>query len=250
MSNTILITGGGSGIGQRLAEEFLKRGHTVIIAGRQQDRLEAVCAANPGMHFCQLDIRDADAIGRFAKDIVARFPALDMLINNAGMMVVEDLLADDADVAVSEQTIVTNLLGPIRLTSALLPHLRSRPRATITNVTSGVGFVPFVVTPTYSATKAALHSYTMSLRHQLRETNVSVTELIPPYVQTTLLGEQQAVDPAAMPLDTFIEQTMGNYDRDPSALENRVEMVDYLRFAERDGHFDQAFEAINSIEVS
>ena len=249
MSNTILITGGGSGIGRGLAEEFQKRGNTVIIAGRQQDRLEAVCAANPGMHFCPLDIRDADAIVRFAKDIVARFPALDMLINNAGMMAAEDLLADNVDVAIAEQTIVTNLLGPIRLTSALLPHLRSRPRATITNVTSGLAFVPTAFAPTYGATKAAIHSYTLSLRRQLRDTNITVTELIPPYVQTTLLGEQQAVDPRAMPLDAFIEETMQNYDREPTALENRVELVNQQRFAERDGHFDEVYEAVNSIEV-
>ena len=249
MSSTILITGGGSGIGRRLAEEFLKRRNTVIIAGRQQGRLEAVCAANPGMHFCPLDIQDADGVVRFAKEIVIRFPALDTLINNAGTMAIEDLCADDADVAVAEQIVVTNLLGPIRLTSALLPHLRSQPRAVITNVTSGLAFVPFVLAPTYSATKAAMHSYTLSLRHQLRDTNISVTELIPPYVQTTLLGEQQAVDPAAMPLDVFIEETMRNYDREPTAPENRVEMVNYLRYAERDGHFDQAFEAVNSIQM-
>lgn len=248
MSKTILVTGGGSGIGRGLAEEFLKRGHTVIIAGRQQARLEAVRVANPGMHVALLDIQDALGIADFAKDIVTRFPALDTLINNAGIMAVENL-AEDADTAMAENIIATNLLGPIRLTRALLPHLRSQPRATITNVTSGVGFVPFAATPTYSATKAAMHSYTLSLRRQLRDTNVTVTELIPPYVQTTLLGEQQAVDPAAMPLDAFIEETMRNYDREPAALENRVEIVDYLRFAERDGHFDEAYEAVNAIQV-
>ena len=189
MSNTILVTGGGSGIGRRLAEEFLKRGNTVIIAGRQQDRLEAVCAANPGMHFCALDIRDAEEVARFAREIVIRFPALDTLINNAGMSAIEDLCADDFDVSVAEQTIVTNLLGPIRLTSALLPHFRSQACATITNMSSALAFVPFAAAPTYSATKAAIHSYTMSLRHQLRHTNIRITEIIPPYVQTTLLGE-------------------------------------------------------------
>lgn len=246
------MTGGGSGIGRRLAEEFLKRGNTVIIAGRQQDRLRAVCAANPGMHSFALDIRDAEGVSRFAKEIVARFPALDTLINNAGMMAIEDLGGDAPDVGISiaEQTILTNLLGPIRLTRALLPHFRSRPCGRIINVTSGLAFVPFAAAPSYSATKAAIHSYTVSLRHQLRNTNIRITEVIPPYVQTTLLGEQQAVDPAAMPLDAFIDETMRNYDREPTAPENRVEMVDFLRYAERNGHFEEAFEAINSIQLA
>ena len=136
MSSTILVTGGGSGIGRGLAEEFLKRGNTVIIAGRQQDRLKAVCTANRGMHFSALDIRDAEGVSRFAKEIVIRFPALDTLINNAGIMAIEDLGADDVDGSVAEQTIVTNLVGPFRLTSALLPHFRSQPRAAIINVSS------------------------------------------------------------------------------------------------------------------
>ena len=250
MSSTILVTGGGSGIGRGLAEEFLKRGNTVIIAGRHQDRLQAVCTSNPGMHFCALDIRDTEGVSRFAKVIVIRFPALDTLINNAGMMAVEDVVADGVDVAISitEQTILTNLLGPIRLTRALLPHFRSKARAAIFNVSSGLAFVPFASVPSYSATKAAIHSYTMSLRHQLRHTNIRVTEIIPPYVQTTLAGERQAVDPAAMPLEAYIDETMRNYDREPTAPENRVEMVDFLRNAEREGRFEQAFEAVNSMQ--
>lgn len=249
LRNTILVTGGGSGIGRGLAEEFLKRGNTVIIAGRQQHRLEAVCTANPGMHFRALDISDAEEIARFAREIVVRFPALDTLINNAGMSPLEDLCADDVDVSAAEQTIVTNLLGTIRLTRALLPHFRAQASAAITNVTSALAFVPFAATPTYCATKAALHSYTFSLRHQLRHTNIRVTEIIPPYVQTALLGEWQAVDPRAMPLDAFIGETMRNFDREPTAPENRVEMANFLRYAEREGRFDQAFEALNSIQL-
>jgi uncharacterized oxidoreductase len=245
-SNTVLVTGGGSGIGRGLAEEFLKRGNQVIIAGRRKDLLEKVRADNPAMHVLALDISDAGATAQFARDIIARFPEVNVLINNAGIMATEDLTADPVDLDVAEATVATNLLGPIRLTAALLPHLRRQPRAAIMNVTSGLAFVPLATAPAYSATKAAMHSFTVSLRHQLRETNVSVTEIAPPYVRTTLLGEQQAVDPAAMPLEAFIAETMCNFDADLGGAENLVEMVGFLRNAEREGRFDEAFAAVNS----
>lgn len=245
--DTVLVTGGGSGIGRRLAEELQKRGNQVVIAGRRQDVLEAACAANPGMQSIVLDVSDPAAVKRFAGEVVARFPALNFLINNAGMLASEDLTADPVDLNVAERTIVTNLLGPIRLTAALLPHLQRQPRAKIVNVSSGLGFVPLASAPTYSATKAALHSYTLSLRHQLRDTNVTVTEIIPPYVQTTLVSEEQAVDPAAMPLEDFIAETMRNFDAEPDAPENCVQAATFPRNAEREGRFEAAFGAVNSM---
>lgn len=206
--NTILITGGGTGIGRGLAEAFHALGNQVIIAGRSQDSLDKTVAANPGMAAMTLDITDPDAIAEFSRQLVVDFPGLNVMINNAGMMKTEDLLAKTPDSAIADATVITNLLGPIRLTGAMLPHLRSREHATIMNVTSGLAFLPLAPAPTYCATKAALHSYSESLRYQLRDTAVEVIELAPPYVQTLLGGEQQANDPRAMPLDEFISEVM------------------------------------------
>ena len=168
--NTILITGGGSGIGAALAHEFHEAGNQVIIAGRRRDALDAVVAKHPGMAAVTLDMADAAAIPAFAQQLLADFPALNAVLLNAGIMVAEDRI----DLDVAEATIATNLLGPIRLTHALLPHLEAQPAATILTVSSGLAFVPLVATPTYCATKAAIHSWSLSLRAQLQDGNVDV----------------------------------------------------------------------------
>ena len=191
--NTILITGGGSGIGRGLAEAFQALGNHVIIAGRRQQALEETTAANPGMASLTLDIGDPASIRSFAAELAARYPALNVLINNAGIMRVEKLQAQPDDLADAEAIVATNLLGPIRLTAALLPLLEKQPYAAIMNVSSGLAFVPLAPTPTYCATKAALHSYTQSLRYQLQGSAIEVLELIPPYVATHLLDG--AADP-------------------------------------------------------
>ncbi|HEY4381143.1 MAG TPA: SDR family NAD(P)-dependent oxidoreductase [Acidobacteriaceae bacterium] len=203
--NTILITGGGSGIGLGIAREFHQRGNTVIIAGRRKSALDAATAANPGMHSIVLDTADPASISAAAATLTRDYPALNAVLNNAGIMRPEDV--KKADTADAEVTVATNLLGPIRLTAALLPHFLKQPSATILNVTSGLAFVPLAMTPTYSATKAAIHSYTQSLRYQLRNTAIKVLEIIPPWVATELMGEVPD-DPRAMPLDAFIAETM------------------------------------------
>jgi uncharacterized oxidoreductase len=245
--NTILITGGASGIGRGLAESFHKLGDQVIISGRRQGALDEVTAANPGMQSLQLDIGDKAGVAAFAKEVAARYPSLNVLINNAGVMQPEDIATAPDYLDIAEQTINTNLLGPIRLTAALLPHLRAQPRAAILTVSSGLAFVPMAATPTYSATKAAIHSYSMSLRHQLRGTAVEVIEIAPPYVQTHLMGEQQASDPNAMPLEDFITEVMQILSSQPDIAEVVVGRCIPLRFAAENGKLDATFQAVNSM---
>lgn len=242
--NTILVTGGASGIGRALAEAFHARGDTVIIAGRRRAALDAVVAANPGMAAMELDITDPAAVIAFAERLVAEHPRLDAVLHNAGIMRPEPLAAAPAWLADAEAMIDTNLLGPIRLSAALLPHLLARPKATILTVTSGLAFVPATGFPTYSATKAALHAWTRTLRRQLADTAVEVIEIAPPYVQTELTGAHQATDPRAMPLADYVAEVMSLLERRPTPPEIIVERCKPLRFAREDGTFDQIFEAL------
>jgi len=242
--NTILVTGGGSGIGRGLAEAFHALGNQVVIAGRRKHALDETTAANPGMQSLTLDIENPAAIRDFAAQASAQFPSLNVLINNAGIMRPEKLLAQQPDLADAEAIVTTNLLGPIRLTAALLPHLQAQPASAIVNVTSGLAFLPLAVTPTYCATKAALHSYTLSLRYQLRKTNTEVIELVPPYVQTHLM--QGAEDPRAMPLADFIAEVMQIFHTQPTPSEICVERVKGMRFAAEAGKFDAIFQGLNS----
>ena len=230
-----------------MAEAFHRLGNQVIIAGRGQKSLDETIAANPGMKSVTLDVSDPKSIQSFAAQVMKDYPSLNVLINNAGMMRPENLLEASNDLSTAEKTITTNLLGPIRLTAALLPSLRKQPRATIMTVSSGLAFVPLAMTPTYCATKAAIHSYTQSLRYQLAATNVEVIELIPPYVQTTLMGDQQANDPNAMPLEEFIAEVMDILQSQPNAKEICVKRVYPLRFAAEGGQekYETFFQQFN-----
>jgi len=240
--NTVLVTGGGTGIGRGLAEAFHRLGNNVVIAGRRLETLKAVAEANPGMQYLSLDQGDSADIRRFAIELSDKHPELNVLINNAGIQRVEDLTTGNPGTA--EQTLAINLLGPIRLTSALLHLLLGRPRATILNVTSALAFMPSALTPTYCASKAALHSYTQSLRFQLRDTDVEVIEIVPPRVQTALQG-RRGFDPRGMPIDEFISETMTLLRTTPDAEEIVVERAKGFRFAERDGAYDEIYPVFN-----
>lgn len=246
--NTILITGGNTGIGRAMAEAFHKAGNSVIIAGRRQAALDDVTAANPGMASLTVDMSDADSIKAFAARAVSEHPAINIVIHNAGIMQRETLTEAPDYLQTAEDTIATNLLGPIRLTAALLPHLLARENAAILTVSSGLAFVPMAATPTYSATKAAIHSYSMGLRRQLADTSVQVIEIAPPYVQTTLMGDHQASDPTAMPLDAFITEAMQILSDNPDTEEVIVERCKPLRFAAETGTMKKMFDIVSGLD--
>ena len=178
--NTIFITGGGSGIGRGLAEAFHELGNKVIIAGRRKGHLAETLRANPGMESVELDVADPASIAAVAKELIASYPKLNVLVNNAGIMHIDDVSGPIED-AVAVATVTTNLLGP-----------RLRP--------------PLTLAAIYSSTKAAIHSYSLSLRYKLRNTPVAVLEITPPWVQTDLLNSNN--EPRAMPLAEFIDETI------------------------------------------
>lgn len=203
--NTIFITGATSGIGRGLAEAFHKLGNKVIISGRRQALLDEVTKANPGMDSIALDIADPKSIEATAAKLIRDYPTLNVLINNAGIMPFDDA-SKAIDDAVAQSIIATNLLGPIRMSSALIEHLKKQPRATIINNSSVLAFVPIAPTAVYSATKAAIHSFSLSQRFMLRDSSVRVQEIAPPWVNTDLVKKTD--DPRAMKLEDFIAQTM------------------------------------------
>jgi len=240
--NTIFITGGTSGIGRGLAEAFYARGNDVIISGRRADRLEEMRRRFPRMACLVLDVTRPEAIPSFARRLIAEYPALNCVINNAGVQMRVSFSADgELDDEGLQREISTNVLGPMRITAAILPQLakvgpgkspllatqaRSGAPApkrvpTVINVSSGLAFVPLARFPVYCATKAAIHSWTMSLRHQLRSLGVRVIELIPPYVATELGGPAKTVPPGApqpMQLEVFISETMRELETDADEI--------------------------------
>jgi uncharacterized oxidoreductase len=236
--NTILITGGGSGIGLALAEEFSRMDNRVIVAGRTPEKLRV--AEKKGFKTFSVDMSNPASIHALAEKVTQEFPRLNVVIHNAGIAKAENLI-QGGNSKVQEEIVLTNFLGPMRLTDALLPHLLKQSSATIMTVSSGLAFVPNASNPTYSATKAALHSYSQSLRFQLKDTSVKVIEIAPPYVQTCLGGEFQATDPNAMPLKDFSSEVMQILKSDPHVEEVLVMRVHPHRFAAEKGRV--AYEA-------
>ncbi len=244
MNSTVFVTGGTSGIGLGLALRLRDAGSTVVVGGRRTDLLARIAEEHPGIGTQQLDVTDPASVAASAEAVTAAYPGLDGLVTTAGIMEPEDL-TDPAHVDVAERTIATNLLGTIRSIDAFLPALRRQPRATVMTVSSGLAFVPLPLTPTYSATKAAVHSYTEALRVQLAGTAVQVTELVPPAVRTDLLGQRDSA--RAMPLEQFLDEVMAILAARPDVDEVLVDRVRFLRFAEVDGRYDAVLAGLTGL---
>ena len=243
--NTIFLPGGTRGIGLALATRLRAKGNTVIIGGRSAAALDAL-AAEHGFATVRIDTTDPESIKAASAEVIERFPEVNVLVPMAGIMRAEDwrspgFLHD------AEETVATNVLGPIRLIAAFTNHLQSRPEATIVTVASGLAHTPLRVTPTYNATKAAVHMLSETIRLQFAGTSVSVVELVPPAVQTDLMPGH-AENPHAMPLDEYADETKSLLESQPDAHEIQVERVKFLRFGEVRGDYDQVVEALNASE--
>jgi uncharacterized oxidoreductase len=245
--NTIFIPGATSGIGLALALRLKEQGNTVVVGGRRTQLLETITAEHPGLHTVQIDTTDPSSIQEAARRVTAEHPELNVLVTMAGIMRVEDWPAPAGFLASAEETVTTNLLGPIRLIGAFIEHLRAQPDATIVTVSSGLAFVPLAVTPSYNATKAAIHMLSESLRLQLAGTSVDVVELVPPSVRTNLLPGQEESD-FAMPLDDFADEVIELIKTQPDAKEIQVENVKFMRYGEARGDYDQVVAAVNQLD--
>ncbi len=244
--NTMLITGGGSGIGRELARRFADKGNFVIVAGRKANALAETISGRKNMAAVTVDVDDAQAVADFVAKVTAEHPQLNVLMNNAGVMREEDI-SNPRDLSDAEATLTTNLLGPIRLIDGFLDHLKAQDDAAIINVTSGLAFVPTARAATYCATKAALHSYTLSLREKLKG-SVEVIELAPPGVQTDLTPGQ-ATREGYMPLDDFTNEAMARFSETPTPAEIVGQRAQMLRGAERDGKFNEVFAMLNPCDL-
>lgn len=244
--NTIFIPGSTSGIGLALARRLRDKGNTVIIGGRRADLLDELAAAH-GFGTVRIDIADPVSIRAAAAEVIAKYPDLNVVVAMAGIMRVEDWHHAEGFLASAEEVVTTNVLGPIRLLGAFVEHLRTRPDATIVTVSSGLAFAPLAATPSYNASKAAIHMLSESLRLQLADTSVRVVELVPPSVRTALLPGHEESE-FAMPLDEFADEVISLFDSQPDAKEIQVERVKFLRYGEARGDYDQVVATLNAAD--
>ncbi|WP_078313051.1 MULTISPECIES: SDR family NAD(P)-dependent oxidoreductase [unclassified Mycobacterium] len=243
--NTVFIPGATSGIGLELALALQAKGNTVIVGGRRTELLERIRAEHPGISAVQIDISDPESIHTAAQRILTDHPTVNILIAMAGIMRVEDWHHPESFLQSAEEIVTTNVLGPIRLIANFIEHLQAQPEATIITVSSGLAFAPLKVTPSYNASKAAIHMLTESIRLQLADTRVTVKELQPPAVRTDLMPGQQESD-FAMPLKDFVDEVVTLLETQPDATEIQVERVKFLRYGEARGDYDEVVATLNA----
>jgi len=245
--NTIFIPGATSGIGLGLAIALQAKGNTVIIGGRRTELLERIATEHPGLQTVTIDTADPASIDAAAKQVLAEYPELNVLVTMAGIMLIEDWHKPESFLATAESIVTTNLLGPIRLIAAFIEHLQTQAKATIVTVSSGLAFAPLSFTPSYNASKAAIHMLSESIRLQLADTTVEVKELVPPGVRTPLLAGYED-SAASMPLDEFVAEVVTLLENQPDEPEIQVEAVKFLRYGEARGDYPQVVSALNATE--
>ncbi|MGW3159156.1 SDR family oxidoreductase [Streptomyces sp. NPDC001089] len=230
-NRAVLIVGGTSGIGLELAHRFAQNGNTVVVGGRKPEPQD-------GLQSVQIDVTDPASVLRARNEVLAAHPGLDVVVTMSGVLLTENL-RDPAHITDAETMVATNLLGTIRVTEAFTPHLIGRGTGTIITVSSGIAFLPFPLMATYGATKAAVHSYTESLRAHLAGTGVEVAELVPPAVATPAMAK---LNPAAVPVDDYLDEVMDLLAVEPTTREIIAEAALPLRWAERDGTYAELLE--------
>ncbi len=246
-NSTVFVPGATSGIGLALAVALHEQGSTVVVGGRRTALLEQIAAEHPGLDTVRIDTTDPESIASAAKEVLDRHPDLDTLVAMAGIMRTEDWHHPEGFLDSAQETITTNVLGPIRLIGAFVEHLRTRPRATIVTVSSGLAFAPLKATPSYDASKAAIHMLSEAVRLQLADTSVDVVELVPPSVATDLVpGHRESA--TAMPLDEYVDEVVDLLRTRPDAHEILVERVKFLRYGEARGDYDEVVRVLNATD--
>ncbi|WP_099022620.1 SDR family oxidoreductase [Mycolicibacterium palauense] len=245
--NTIFIPGSTTGIGLALALALQARGNTVIVGGRRSEQLDRIRAEHPGLDAVRIDTTDPASVESAAARVLADHPDLNVVVAMAGIMKVEDWHHRASFLASAESVITTNVLGPVRLIAAFIEHLQTQPDSTIITVSSGLAFAPLKATPSYNASKAAIHMLSESIRLQLADTSVEVVELVPPAVRTALLPGQEESE-FAMPLDEFVAEVVGLLETQPDAREIQVQRVKFLRYGEARGDYDDVVATLNAAD--
>lgn len=245
--NTVFIAGSTSGIGLALAQVLHAKGNTVVVGGRRADELKKITAEHPELGAVTIDTTDPTSLKKATTQVLTEYPDLNVVIAMAGIMRIEDWRHPESFLDTAQSVIETNVVGTIRLIAAFIEHLQKQPDSTIITVSSGLAFAPLRVSPSYNASKAAIHMLSESIRLQLADTSVNVVELVPPPVRTALMPRQETSD-FAMSVDEFVCEVVVQLEADPAAREILVDRVKFLRYGEARGDYDEVVAVLNAAD--